>query len=111
DDADVRLAPRMTVPAADVRAWMRGQRPLREADERLYYTQTPESEADWFPIAPGPWRSENPDDFKATRARWEREILRQAVFPTGSGQQDDLDAEDIPVSRPQDDQDQEGRSR
>src|SRR6516162_10230049 len=48
DDSGVRLAPSMPdVRSASARAWFRGQRPLRRADEPIYYTQTPPSEADW----------------------------------------------------------------
>lgn len=99
EDDSIQLTPQRAVDAADARAWLRGQRPLREADERLFYAQTPESEADWFPVAPGPWRFENLEDFKATRARWERDILRDAMFP-GSPEKQETQAEDIRVARP-----------
>jgi 8-oxo-dGTP diphosphatase len=72
---------------------------LQEADERLFYTQTPESEADWFPTVPGPWKFENQEDFKSTRAVWEREIFR-AVIGGHALQEPGPDAEDIPVRRP-----------
>ena len=63
------------------------------------YAQTPESEADSFPIVPGPWRFENQEDFKATRAKWEREIFRAAIGGRPL-QEPGPDAEDIPVQRP-----------
>jgi transcriptional regulator with XRE-family HTH domain len=99
DGTDSRLTPRMSAAVTDARAWARGQRPLREEDERLFYAQTPESEADWFPTAPGPWRFKNQQDFAATRAKWEREIMRSALSgrPPGAA---DTEAEDIPVRRP-----------
>jgi transcriptional regulator with XRE-family HTH domain len=99
DDNGAQLMPSLTVPAADARAWLRGQLPLREADERLFYAQTPESEADSFPLVPGPWRFQNQEDFKATRAKWEREILR-AVIAGHALREPGPDAEDIPVRRP-----------
>jgi transcriptional regulator with XRE-family HTH domain len=100
DDSRVQLAPQLpAIKTADARAWIRGQRPLRQVDERLFYTQTPDSEASWFPFVPGPWRFENPKDFEVTRERWEREILRSAPYPLGR-HPGDLDAEDIPVRRP-----------
>lgn len=100
DDSTVELAPQLpAIGAVSARAWFRGQRPLQQADERTYYTQTPDSEASWFPFVPGPWRFENLKDYEATREKWEREILRSATFPLGH-HPDDLDAEDIPVSRP-----------
>jgi transcriptional regulator with XRE-family HTH domain len=98
DDSGVQLAPLLPVPAASARAWFRGQRPLRQADERLYYTQTPDSEASWFPIVPGPWRFESPEDFEATREKWDRQIMRDVTYPLGR-HPDDLDAADIPVNR------------
>jgi transcriptional regulator with XRE-family HTH domain len=100
DDETLQLVPRLpAVRAVDARAWLRGQRPLRQADEQLFYFQTPPSEADWFPLAPGPWRFRNPEAFEATREKWERPIMREATFPLGR-HPEDLDAEDIPVSRP-----------
>jgi hypothetical protein len=87
------------VTASSARAWFRGQRPLRQADERVYYTQTPDSEADWFPFVPGPWRFERAEDYEATRERWEREILRSSSFPLRR-HPEDPSAEDIPVRRP-----------
>jgi transcriptional regulator with XRE-family HTH domain len=99
EDSDTQLTPRLAVPAADARAWIRGQRPLREADERLFYVQTPPGEADWFPTVPGPWRFKNQQDFEDTRARWEREIFRAMAFGLGHLEQGP-DAEDIPVHRP-----------
>ncbi len=98
DDDGSQLTPQMSVPATDARAWARGQRPLREEDEPLFYAQTPESEADWLPLVPGAWRFKNQEDFAATRAKWEREIMRSAL----SGQPSTVDtgAEDIPVRRP-----------
>jgi hypothetical protein len=71
----------MPVRAADARAWVRGQRPLRQADEVVFFPQTPPAEADWFPFVPGPWRFENRRDFEATKEKWEREILRRGALP------------------------------
>jgi 8-oxo-dGTP pyrophosphatase MutT (NUDIX family)/transcriptional regulator with XRE-family HTH domain len=99
DDNGAQLTPSLTVPTADARAWLRGQLPLDQADEHLFYAQTPESEADWFPLVPGEWRFQNQEDFKATRARWEREIFRAAIGGRIS-QEPGPDAEDIPVRRP-----------
>lgn len=99
DDNGAQLTPRLAVSTVDARAWLRGQRPLQEADERLFYAQTPESEADWFPFVPGPWRFRDQEDFKATRAKWEREILRAAVGGRNLAEPGP-DAEDIPVQRP-----------
>jgi transcriptional regulator with XRE-family HTH domain len=97
DDDGAQVAPGQAVSTADARAWMRGLTPLREADERLFYAQTPPSEAEWFPTVPGAWRSEDPETFAATRAKWEREIFRSAL----SGRlEQGPDAEDIPVRRP-----------
>jgi transcriptional regulator with XRE-family HTH domain len=96
DDSGVRLAPSMPdVRSASARAWFRGQRPLRRADEPIYYTQTPPSEADWFPFVPGPWRSENPEDYEAVREKYESQIMQHTTFPL-SRHPDDLDAVDIP---------------
>jgi transcriptional regulator with XRE-family HTH domain len=99
DDNGAQLAPALTVSTVDARAWLRGQRPLDQADEQLFYAQTPESEADWWPLVPGPWRFENQEDFKATRAKWEREIFRAAIGGRVL-QEPGPDAEDIPVRRP-----------
>jgi transcriptional regulator with XRE-family HTH domain len=98
----VHLAPQMSAKVIDARAWIRGQRPLQQADEQLFYFQAPPSEADWFPFVPGPWRFEQRKDFEATRERWEREILRRGTFlPPGRPRSEgDLDAEDIEVTRP-----------
>lgn len=99
DNNDLQVTPQASVPVTDARAWARGMRPLREADEQLFYAETPESEAEWFPAVPGPWRFKNPQDFAATRAKWEREIMRSALSGQPSGA-DDTEAEDIPVRRP-----------
>ena len=99
DDNGTQLAPTLTVPTADARAWLRGQLPLDQADEQLFYAQTPESEAGWFPTMPGPWRFEDQEVFKATRARWERDLFRAAIGGRIS-QEPGPDAEDIPVRRP-----------
>jgi transcriptional regulator with XRE-family HTH domain len=98
DDEDSRVTPQMGVAATDARAWARGMRPLGEEDERLFYAQTPESEADWFPTVPGPWRFSNQEDFAAARARWERDIMRSAL--SGQPGTGETEAEDIPVRRP-----------
>jgi len=100
DNDSSQVTPQMSVPVTEARAWARGQRPLREEDERLFYAQTPESEADSFPFVPGPWRSQNQEDFAATRARWEREIMRSALSGRPPGPAD-TGAEDIPVRRPE----------
>ena len=99
DDNGAQVAPGQTVSTADARAWIRGLTPLREADERLFYAQTPPSEAEWFSTVPGAWRSEDPETFAATRAKWEREIFRSALSgqPPGAA---DTEALDIPVRRP-----------
>jgi transcriptional regulator with XRE-family HTH domain len=94
----VHLAPRLAERAIDVRAWVRGQRPLRQADEQLFYFQAPPSEADWFPFVPGPWRFENRRDFEAARDKWEREILRRGAVPRARDLEDGPDAEDIEVT-------------
>lgn len=112
DDTRVHLTPEMPERAIDARAWIRGQRPLRQADEQLFYYQTPPSEADWFPFVPGPWRSEDPQTWEVARVRWEREILRRGALPRGRDLQGGLDAEDIEVTRPAnagEDQKEEGR--
>ena len=42
NDEELNVAPSLTANALDVRAWVRGQRPLRETDDdRLFYAQTP----------------------------------------------------------------------
>jgi hypothetical protein len=76
DDA-LNVAPGIAADALDVRAWIRGQRPLRDADDdMLFYAQTPD--LDWDIIALGAGgRFESRDDFQAARARWERAMLRQ----------------------------------
>jgi transcriptional regulator with XRE-family HTH domain len=89
NDSSIQLTPRLTVPATDARAWMRGQRPLQEADERIFLFQTPPTEADWWPFVPGPWRMENPEDFESVRAKWERQMfLRPALYERGSYQEE-----------------------
>ena len=108
DDDTVQLTPRQAVSAADARAWLRGISPLREADEPLFYAMTPDTEADWLSTMPGPWRSEDPEVFKATRAKWERQILRDAMFP-GERSQADTEAADIPVSRSATERNDQGR--
>ena len=99
DDNGIQLAPQVTVPTTDARAWIRGQRPLTEADEQLFYAQAPVSEAEWLAIAPGAWRSWTREDYQATRAKWEREIYRAAIGGRAP-QEHGPDAEDIPVRRP-----------
>jgi transcriptional regulator with XRE-family HTH domain len=94
DDDGVQLAPQLSVTTADARAWLRGQRPLKEADERIFLFQTPPSEADWFPFTPGPWRSEDPKVYESTRAKWEREIFRLGMSAGRS--QGESEALDIP---------------
>jgi transcriptional regulator with XRE-family HTH domain len=78
-DNDERLdvAPGLTAGVLDTRAWIRGQRPLRESDDdSLFYSHTPER--DWDVIALGAGsRFEGREDFEAARARWERAMLRQ----------------------------------
>jgi transcriptional regulator with XRE-family HTH domain len=116
DDARVHLTPQEAVTAADARVWLRGMRPLRKADERLFYYWTPESETGWFPPVPGPWRSERPEVYKAARHRWERDAFREASemsLPGGlAGHESDLDAEDSVVRRPNtEEQDQEEDDR
>jgi 8-oxo-dGTP pyrophosphatase MutT (NUDIX family)/transcriptional regulator with XRE-family HTH domain len=99
DDNGSQLTPRLTVPTTEARAWIRGQRPLTEADEQLYYAQAPVSEAEWLAIAPGAWRFKTKEEYQSTRAKWERELFRAAL----SGrvpQEPGPDAEDIPVQRP-----------
>ncbi len=99
DDNGAQLAPQITVATTDARAWIRGQRPLTEADEQLYYAQAPASEAEWLAIAPGAWRFKTREDYEATKAKWEREIYRAAIGGRTS-QEPGPDAEDIPVRRP-----------
>jgi transcriptional regulator with XRE-family HTH domain len=94
DDDSVQLAPQLSVTTSDARAWLRGQRPLKETDERIFLFQTPSSEADWFPFTPGPWRYEDPEVYQSTRARWERDIFRVGMS-SGHGQEE-TDAMDIP---------------
>jgi hypothetical protein len=101
-NARIHLAPDMPERAIDARAWIRGQRPLQQADEQLFYYQTPPSEAEWFPFVPGPWRSEDPQTWEVVRARWEREILCRGALPRSRDLQDGPDAEDIEVARPAD---------
>jgi len=36
-DGDVEVAPKLVRPAAEVRLWLRGERPLVAADERIFY--------------------------------------------------------------------------
>lgn len=98
DDNGAQLTPTLTVKTEEARAWLRGQTPLKESDERWFYTQTPESEADWFPLAPGSWKFQNQEDFKTSRAKWEREIFRAVMG--GHVLEPGPDAEDIPVRRP-----------
>ncbi len=100
EGARVHLAPQLPVRAVDARAWVRGQRPLRQADEQLFYFQAPPSEASWFPFVPGPWRFENRKDFEATRDKWERPILSRGALPRDRDLLDGPDAEDIEVTRP-----------
>jgi transcriptional regulator with XRE-family HTH domain len=111
DDTSVHLAPEMPERAIDARAWIRGQRPLRRADEQLFFFQTPPSEADWFPFVPGPWRSEDPQTWENARPRYEREILRRGALPRGRDLEDGPDAKDIEVARPEnaDEEQKEGR--
>ena len=52
ENTRVHLAPQLAERAVDARAWIRGQRPLRQADEQLFYFQAPPSEASWFPSCP-----------------------------------------------------------
>jgi transcriptional regulator with XRE-family HTH domain len=94
EDERVQLAPQLTVTTAEARAWLRGQRPLQEADERIFLFQTPPSEADWFPFTPGPWRFEDPEVYESTRAKWEREIFRMAMYR--GRDQEETEAMDIP---------------
>ena len=77
NDEALNIAPGLTADTADVRAWIRGQRPLRDTDDdRLFYAQTPDH--DWDVIALGAGgRFESREDFDAARARWDRAILRQ----------------------------------
>lgn len=102
----VDLAPKMPAKVIDARAWIRGQRPLRRADEQLFYFQTPPSEADWFPVVPGPWRFVNPKDFEVTRPRLEREILSRGALPRDRDLLEGPDAEDIEVRRAPDHEDE-----
>ena len=99
DDNGAQLTPALTVTTQEARAWLRGQTPLKESDERWFYTQTPESEADWFPFVPGSWRSIDQEDLRAARPKWEREIFRAVIG--GRSLEPGPDAEDIPVRRPQ----------
>lgn len=99
DDNGAQLAPSLTVSTADARAWLRGQRPLQEADERLFYAQTPESEAEWMAIAPGASRFKNREDYEATKTMWERELFRAAIGAR-TLQEPGPGAEDIPVQLP-----------
>jgi 8-oxo-dGTP pyrophosphatase MutT (NUDIX family)/transcriptional regulator with XRE-family HTH domain len=99
DDNGAQLAPQITVATTDARAWIRGQRPLTETDEQLYYAQAPASEAEWLAIAPGAWRFKSKEDYEATKAKWERDIYRAAIGGRTS-QEPGPDAEDIPVRRP-----------
>jgi transcriptional regulator with XRE-family HTH domain len=77
------VAPAITVPVLDARAWARGQRPLRDTDDdRFFYVVTPER--DWDAIAPRvAERFASREDFEAHRAKWEREVLYQFVRDTG----------------------------
>ena len=77
NDDMVNAAPGISADVLDVRAWIRGQRPLRDSDDdRLFYAQTPDR--DWDVIALGAGgRFESREDFDAARARWDRAILRQ----------------------------------
>jgi len=106
----VHLTPQMPVRLLDARAWLRGQRPLQQADEQIFYFQTPPGEADWFPYVPGPWRFENRKDYEATRHKWEREILGRGALPRDRDLLEGPDAEDIkPIrlaSRPLDHDDE-----
>jgi transcriptional regulator with XRE-family HTH domain len=83
NDQDVDVAPAITVPVLDARAWARGQTPLRAGDDdRFFYAQTPER--DWDAIAPRvAERFASREDFEERRARWEREVLMQFVRDTG----------------------------
>jgi 8-oxo-dGTP diphosphatase len=77
NSAQLDVAPALSAVAPDVRAWIRGQRPLRETDDdSVFYAQTPDR--DWDVIALGAGgRFESREDFEAARARWERAMLRQ----------------------------------
>ena len=76
-DTALDVAPDLNVGVADVRAWIRGQRPLRDTDDDgLFYTQTPDRDWDVIALNMGA-RFENREDFEATRARWERAMLRK----------------------------------
>jgi len=77
NDEALNVAPGLTADTVNVRAWIRGQRPLRDTDDdRLFYAQTPD--LDWDVIALGAGgRFESREDFEAARARWDRAILRQ----------------------------------
>lgn len=99
DDNGAQLTPRLTVPTADARAWIRGQRPLTEADEEIYYAQAPDSEAEWMAIAPGAWRFKNREDYQASKAKFERDLFRAAIGAR-TLVEPGPDAEDIPVQRP-----------
>lgn len=83
DGETVDVTPNLTVSAADARAWLRGQRPLRDTDDdKIFYTQAPET--DWDAIAPRvAHRFANREEYEQTRARWEREIVR--AFIRGAG--------------------------
>ena len=101
DDRErIDLTPQMPVRPVDARAWLRGQRPLQQADEQIFYFQTPPGEANWFPYVPGPWRFENRKDYEATRHKWEREILSRGALPRDRDLLEGPDAEDIEPTRP-----------
>ena len=74
--------------------------PCSNLDTTPVYRLPSVSEASWFPFVPGPWRFENPQDFEATRDKWERELLRRGALPRSRDLQDGPDAEDIEVARP-----------
>ena len=76
-DSTLDIAPGLTAGAADVRAWIRGQLPLRVGDDdSLFYLQAPDRDWDVIALAAGS-RFESREDFEATRAKWERAMLRR----------------------------------
>jgi 8-oxo-dGTP pyrophosphatase MutT (NUDIX family)/transcriptional regulator with XRE-family HTH domain len=76
-DSTLDIAPGLTAGTADVRAWIRGQVPLRDGDDdSLFYTQAPDRDWDVIALAAGS-RFKSREDFEATRAKWERAMLRR----------------------------------
>lgn len=83
DEATLDVTPALEVDAQQARAWVRGQRPLRDTDDdKLFYTQAPEH--DWDNVVPGvAGRFADRKDFETTRAKWQHEIFVSLIRDIG----------------------------